>query len=643
MPSSPTRPRRTRAAALAAATLLLAGAATAVPAGAQEGPFVDDLELTPPADEATSGTCNEFTARVTSDGVPVSGVTVDVSQSLNAPNDEPGESRELSFCNPVDASGPNPTGQGGTAFGDVGGNNAGETAGQPGRNTFVRGEVGPTDANGQVTFGISMTPATSGGTVTVTAWVDNFNPDDQQFEGEPGDTSTKTWNAAEVPPPPVTTIDADPESATNVDGTQHQVTVTVMTDGQPVAGVVPNSVVVADGSGRPAGDAADPFSGASPNDVPGKPKPNAYACTPSNGAGVSTCTFQDPTATGPGTDTIVFYLNVAGGTVDPDQGEPQDAVQNTWQAPPPNNPPPPTNPPTPTPGPAEPEARNIQLCHGEVTGTGCDVFPREYTAFDESSLSALVTDVEGRPLGGVPVEFRETGPGLFIPALANAVVVVTGTDGVARTGITSQGFGLSEIVAEISPVGSAGSFRGPGPSDDECEQPAAPNGTPRAGNCTASVIAAWSSPPRDAECDDGVDNDGDLLVDGDDPGCEEDGTEAPENSGRLHPRRINMRFRDWVGPGDEGLAIFGRLRLVGDDRFRACTAGQTVWIQRRVDGEWVTKKFTTTNQRGRYAGVVFDVASEYRAIAPRVEILDGAGALHKCSRAQKVKTHHHRR
>jgi hypothetical protein len=52
---------------------------------------------------------------------------------------------------------------------------------------------------------------------------------------------------------------------------------------------------------------------------------------------VSTCTYQDNVNTAPGTDTIVFYVNTAGGgTAGPDNGEPQDAVQKTWTAGPSN-------------------------------------------------------------------------------------------------------------------------------------------------------------------------------------------------------------------------------------------------------------------------------------------------------------------
>jgi hypothetical protein len=68
-----------------------------------------------------------------------------------------------------------------------------------------------------------------------------------------------------------------------------------------------------------------------------------------------------------------------------------------------------------------------------------------------------------------------------------------------------------------------------------------------------------------------------------------------------------------------------------------------VEIQRRVEGEWVTRKSLTTNATGRYAGVLFDQSVEHRAVAPRVEVRDGNGDTHVCLRALIVKTHHHRR
>jgi len=288
------------------------------------------LQLTPDQDTATAGTCNEFTARVTDQqGNPVVGQIVDVQQVLQGAATEPNETRELAFCNPQNAQGPNPTGQGGTAFGDVTGNNQGQAAGQAGRNSTVRGEVGPTNNNGEVTFGITINAVDANTTVQVRAFVD-VNDDNDQFDaGEPTDVSTKTWTPGGTGS--VTGINAEPETATNPNGTQHQVTVTVTGAGGPIQGVTPNSIIVNNASGRPQGDVADANAGTSPNAAGNQGNFNAYNCTVTNAQGVSTCTFQDPVNTPAGTDTIVFYVNQAGGgTAGPDAGEPQDAVQKTW-------------------------------------------------------------------------------------------------------------------------------------------------------------------------------------------------------------------------------------------------------------------------------------------------------------------------
>ncbi|MDQ3915083.1 MAG: Ig-like domain-containing protein [Actinomycetota bacterium] len=286
-------------------------------------------------DSATAGTCNEFTVRITDQqGNPVVGQIVDVSQTLQGAGTEPNEDRELAFCNPQNAQGPNPTGVGGTAFGDVTGNNPGQTAGQPGRNTTVRGEVGPTNNNGEVTFGITINNVPTGQTATVNvrSWVDTGGDNDQFDAGEPTDTATKTWTPGGGGA--VTSLNAEPETATNPNGTQHQVTVTLT---PAIQGVTPNSIIANNAAGRPQGDVADANAGTSPNAAANTGNFNVYSCTPSNAQGVSTCTFQDPLGTAAGTDTIVFYVNQAsGGTAGPDAGEPQDAVQKTWTAGPQN-------------------------------------------------------------------------------------------------------------------------------------------------------------------------------------------------------------------------------------------------------------------------------------------------------------------
>ena len=614
---------------------------TATPlAGAQEQPGPTALTLSPESDTAPAGTCNEFTARVTgSDQVPVGGATVDVRQVLVDAGTEPGETRELAFCNPVDPSGANPTGQGGTSFGDVSGNNEAATAGLPGRHTSVHGEVGPTNANGEVTFGITINQANDDD-VTVTAWFE-FEDDDAFSETDLSDESTKTWAVNEQPP--VTSLDAAPESASASNGGQHQVTVTMATVDGPAAGIVPGSLILPDATGRPAGDAAAPNAGASPN--AGGP---GYSCTPSDAQGVSTCTFQDPAGTGAGTDTVAFFVDT--GAAGLQEADVQDAAQVTWMQPlpPPSTPTPSTPTPTPTPAPATPEARNVRLCHEAASPTTCDVAPAILVVGNEHTVAALVTDRLGNTVAGVPVELRVSGAGAFEPSGVSSVLVTTASDGVALATLTSESDGVSTIVAEIAPPGTAGGFRGPAANDDECEQPAGANGVPAAGNCVSQAVqVTWVEDA--AECDDGLDNDDDSLVDLEDPGCTsgDDDSELPVHTIDPplvpHDRRINMRFRDWVGPGDEGLVIFGRVRLADDeDNFRRCTQAQPVRIQRRIDGDWKTIKHATTNARGRYAGVVFDKPGPHRAVAVRTELFVG-DVLHVCRRVEIEKPHNHRR
>jgi len=1026
------------------------------------------VQLTPDQDTQTAGICNEFTVRVTDQqGNPVVGATVDVQQTLQNAGTEPNETRELSFCNPQNATGPNPTGQGGTTFGDDPETNAGQTAGQPGRNTTRHAEVGPTNNNGEVTFGININDVPTGQTATVSvrAWVETDN--DDVFEaGEPTDNpSTKTWTPGGGGS--VTQVNAEPESATNPQGTQHQVTVTLTGANGPVPGVTPNSTIVGSASGQSG--VADPNAGNSPNATPGNF--NAYNCTPSNAQGVSTCTYQDNPAGPVGTDTIVFYVNQAGGgTAGPDAGEPQDAVQKTWTAGPQNlaidlqcagtgtgddldvgenagagnqpggtaengtvdcsnpvsdqdevftafvtnqngigqqnirvdfsfgartngnaagannstndatlnatpggqvgtspgglqtfcltnangqcsvtltnptpqagdtidvvatisgqtvpfatsdtatkqwqagavnqvgritltpraatnqvgtphtvtatvlnqfgqpvqganvdfritngpnagltqagmtdavtnaagqatftytsnavgtdtivactetggsendtcdagepnaqatktwqtgpvttgavnldmqarqqstavNPGPPTpagadtaaddcevttsgnvnrettatnqinpnqatgaagssnfheicaaafqtNAQTPTPGaqitftitgvgrifavganercstattpaagttltvtadangiaraclfsqqvgrttvtassgnPAQTDtgtkdwtvspatARFIQLCHGDIAGTTCETANQTNEPNDEHEMTARVTDRQGNPVANVPVQFRETGPAIFTPQGGSTATVTTDANGLASVLMTSDVQGDSTIVAEISPVGTGGGFRGAAANDDECEQPAGTNNQPAAGNCVSQTLTKlWRPEIVEPECDNGRDDDNDGFIDEEDPGCE-DGTEAPVNERELektrHERRISIRFTDGTGKNNNGLVVFGRVRLGQEGTNNECYQQVPVNIQRRINGRWVTKKTTTTNRRGRYAVEIFDQASRYRAIAPRHEILDeDARTLDICLKATKAKRHNHRR
>ena len=589
-------------------------------AGAQEGPFPSSLTLLPESDSATSGTCNEFTASLAVEG-PAQGFTVDVVQTLQGAATEPDEMRELAFCDPPNPSGPNPTGQG-AAFGGVVGNNPGATAGQPGRNTTVRAEVGPTDVDGEVTFGVSMVPATASADVTVTVWFDRED-DDVVGEGDPFDSSTKTWIAQDPPP---LQVDAAPEAAAVQAGTTHGVTVTVTNGGNPVQGIVPSTRIVADGPGRPAGDVDDPGAGASPNFSPGN-APSGYTCTATDAQGVSTCTYQDPPGSGPGTDTVVFFVDTSGDPDLPDGADPQDAVQVTWVAPPPGGPQQPGN----------PQARNIRLCQGDSPAGLCDTTSRVRTVGDEHEVAALVTNRHGNPLFGVPVQFRESGPGGLLPGDVSSIVRSTGLDGIARATLRSALPGTSSIVAEISPPGTPGGFRGPGVADDECEQSAGPDGAP-AGNCVSqALIVRWQPLPV---CADGADNDGDGLTDGEDPVCRDGGalSELPVH----HTRAISMRFDDLVVRDVDVLLVSGRLKLVdADDAFLDCVTRHLLKVKRLVNGEWETVGKSTTDGRGRYRVPVPDRPGEYRAIARRTEVPIPGAPAHVCRRAEKEKPHIH--
>ena len=289
-------------------------------------------------------------------------------------------------------------------------------------------------------------------------------------------------------------------------------------------------------------------------------------------------------------------------------------------------------------------ARNIQLCQGDVAGSTCDVSEWFNDPNSEHELVARVTNRRGNPVANVPVQFRETGPAAFTPQGGDSATVNTDSNGLAYVLITSSVEGGSTVVAEISPQGTTGGFRGAGSSDDECEQAAGTNNNPPAGNCISQTLTkTWKVGSPDPECDDGKDNDGDQFLDAEDPGCT-DGTESPVNESLQtirHTRSISIRFNDGTGARNNGLVVFGRLRVA--DGFADCMKGQPVDIQRRQNDSWVTKKTTSTNRRGRYAVEIFDQASRYRVVATRTEILDeDVNELHVCVQALKAKVHRHR-
>lgn len=170
-----------------------------------------NLSITPTSDTAQVGECNPFTVTVTDSGNRgVSGVTVDVEQlhalaTNNVANDEP----TVSFCTP--ATGANISA-------------VDEARGDLRENPDNRGSAGgetttATNAAGQVTFGIAVSPAGGSdgtGTVTVSAFAETTDNDDPE-QGEPRATATKTWTA---PPPPPTCPGFESDPRNQVVGTE---------------------------------------------------------------------------------------------------------------------------------------------------------------------------------------------------------------------------------------------------------------------------------------------------------------------------------------------------------------------------------------------------------------------------------------
>ena len=161
------------------------------------------LTFTPAGDTASVGTCNAFTITIRDGGERgISGVNLDVEQVHQAAtNGVAGDEPTVSFCTP--AEGPNPS---------TVDESRGDLRENPDNLGTAGGETtGRTDANGQMTIGVSVAPAGSGdgtGTVTVSAWQESSNDNDDADAAETRGSATKTWVAAEA-----RTVDCEPETS----------------------------------------------------------------------------------------------------------------------------------------------------------------------------------------------------------------------------------------------------------------------------------------------------------------------------------------------------------------------------------------------------------------------------------------------
>ena len=275
------------------------------------------VQITPESDSAAVGVCNQYTVVVRdADGDPTPGVVMDVHVTEGMGDGVPNNQQDIDFCQvsgrdePAKAA---PT--------DVK-----EESSQLRQDTDKAEYT--TDENGQFIFGIVGTSSASSqvnqsNTATIRAFHD-VDGDDTFDSGEPNDTASKTFTPGGDPNTPegreeaqnnVETVDAEPQSDTNVVGERHEMTVTTENSaGDPVAGVTVRFRVT-----------SGPNTMATPQECD----------TLTDNTGRTICGY---TGTNPGTDSIIVWVNqtdntTGGGTTagrDPD--EPFDRVSKTYIA-----------------------------------------------------------------------------------------------------------------------------------------------------------------------------------------------------------------------------------------------------------------------------------------------------------------------
>ena len=196
------------------------------------------LTMTPETDSARVGECNAYVITVTDASAnPVEGAIIDVEQRHErADNQAAGDEPTVSFCEPPESAGPNPSNvdesQGDLRAGE-GGENP-ENAGTAGGET-----VKPTDQNGRVTIGIRVAPGNgsngSGGTA-ITAWWET-DANDDPAAADPKDSSTKSWTPSAGEPGVPAGLNLEPTASTDEPGEQRIYTATVSdANGEPVEG-----------------------------------------------------------------------------------------------------------------------------------------------------------------------------------------------------------------------------------------------------------------------------------------------------------------------------------------------------------------------------------------------------------------------
>ena len=582
---------------------------------------VTNLNLTPDSDTAPANTCNAFTVTLTgpqaagdnNPGVP--GETVDVLVQ-DADQDNTGTAAaenqsDFFFCTPPeqqqgtsDEFGPNPQ------------------APRPGQNvgtqapagTFTTGtgqtEFCCTNENGQITFGIQSNEA---GTFNVTAFFEEGNDNDNP-SGDLADVSTKTFTT-----PPATgnqgvrTLDCEPESDTNPEGTAHSFNcVATDVNGNTVSGVTVQFDVTA---GPNAEEVGPTNCQASTTNQQGQTTINQPPSNTTAANGQATCTYtddEDPdTDTGtainsaPGTDTIVAFVNQAPaagqtGTPGPDSFEPQDTITKTFVG----------------------DANNIECTPDNGTANSGDIV----------TISCLVTDETGQPVPGVQVNFTESGAGTFREA-GSTQTRITGQNGVAtieiQTGPTEEGTitVTGTIVDRADDPTTAGVNEA---NDTNCQGGTGTAETGTTADCsdTATVVVTEAG-ADEPECSDGADNDGDGATDfPDDVDCQSVEDDSEEDVGGRFESNITIRYDRDAQPA----AFKGK---VGSPRSE-CKVGRTVVLKKVVPGPNRTVGQDTTNRNGNWRIVKRRARGRFYAVVRGQTKQSASGATVVCLKDRSV-------
>lgn len=461
---------------------------------------INSFTMTPETDAQTIGFCNTYTVTaLDQNSSPIQGLNIDVHQVGTVANDTQDDiqfannnavegTSSSAFKSPdaghtyEDAAGCDSAGEPDGAVDDsdddtfTGVAGAANTASQQGEHDAAGAPdtkhiEGTNGSDGTYRFSIDAEQA---GTVNLTAWHD-ANDNDAVDPGEFSDTSTKTWQAASA-----TTLDATPETATNVVGETHTITATMRDqNGNPVSGEPIQFRVTA----GPHADNDLDANGGTPLGVFG-------TCT----TGVNGSCTDSYVGSETGTDTIQVWRDTNNNfAVDPGEISDDGGVQKTWI----------TvssascidvEPETDTNRTTETHEVRAYVTNGALDANGDNNLDADGVTVDEN-------DCTGTLLSGVPVDFVITDDdpeASLVPdnndpqptggETQNSERVNTGNDGIAR--VT-----LDNVVADPQSAGAEGTntVTGNVPTVAEANSPDSVNKTwERAGaaeniNCAPNV------------------------------------------------------------------------------------------------------------------------------------------------------------